>query len=64
MAADLSVSFTGLRFSNPFLLSSALLVIRALLAFVSKNTFAGFAWYRILFGIALVVLYWGSRGGF
>jgi undecaprenyl-diphosphatase len=44
--------------------ASALLVIRALLAFVSKNTFAGFAWYRILFGIALVVLYWGSRGGF
>ena len=43
---------------------SALVVIRALIAFVSKNTFAGFAWYRIVFGLVLVVLYWNSRSGF
>ena len=43
---------------------SALVVIRALLAFVSRNTFAGFAWYRIVFGIILIALYWNQRGGF
>lgn len=43
---------------------SALVVIRALIAFVSKNTFAGFAWYRIVFGIILIAVYWNSRGGF
>lgn len=43
---------------------SALLVIRTLLAYVSRNTFRPFAWYRIVFGIALIVFYWGSWGGF
>lgn len=37
---------------------SALLVIRGLLAFVSHRSFLPFAWYRILFGIALLTLYW------
>jgi undecaprenyl-diphosphatase len=39
---------------------SALIVIRALIAFVSKNTFRGFAWYRIAFGIVLLLFY-GNR---
>lgn len=43
---------------------SALVVIRALLAFVSHNTFNGFAWYRIVFGLILLALYWNSTGGF
>ena len=41
---------------------SALIVIRTLIAYVSKNTFRPFAWYRIVFGIVLVALYWNSRG--
>ena len=43
---------------------SALLVVRWLIAFVSKNTFTGFAWYRIIFGVILVAMYWNNRGGF
>jgi undecaprenyl-diphosphatase len=38
---------------------SALLVIKALLAFVSSNTFRPFAWYRIALGILILFLYWG-----
>jgi undecaprenyl-diphosphatase len=41
---------------------SALIVIRTLIAYVSKNTFRPFAWYRIVFGIVLVAVYWNSRG--
>lgn len=40
---------------------SALVVIRALIAFVSSNTFRGFAWYRIIFGLLLIAFYW-NRG--
>jgi undecaprenyl-diphosphatase len=40
---------------------SALLVIRALIAFVASNTFRGFAWYRIVLGALLIsVYYWWS----
>ena len=39
---------------------SALLVIRALLRFVSRNTFVPFAWYRIAVGIVLVAVYWNT----
>jgi undecaprenyl-diphosphatase len=42
---------------------SALLVIRGLIAYVSRNTFRPFAWYRIVFGLILVALYW-NRGSF
>jgi undecaprenyl-diphosphatase len=42
----------------------ALIVIRRLLAFVSRNSFAPFAWYRIVFGIALLALYWSRSGSF
>jgi len=43
---------------------SALLVVRALVAFVSRRSFALFAWYRIVLGIALLALYWNARGNF
>lgn len=39
---------------------SALVVIRALLAFVSKHSFRGFAWYRIAFGALLLLLVWSG----
>jgi undecaprenyl-diphosphatase len=58
-AADLPVFAVGAVVS--FL--SALFVIKALLAFVSNHTFAGFAWYRIIFGLLLIVYYWGTWGG-
>jgi undecaprenyl-diphosphatase len=35
---------------------SALVVVRWLVRFVSHRTFDVFAWYRILFGLALVIL--------
>jgi len=43
---------------------SALVVIRALIGYVSRNTFRPFAFYRIALGVALVALYWNHRGGF
>jgi undecaprenyl-diphosphatase len=39
---------------------SALVVIRGLLAYVSRNDFKPFAWYRIAVGIVLVAWYWNS----
>lgn len=39
---------------------SAVVVIRALIAFVSQHTFRGFAWYRIVFGTFLLILAWRS----
>lgn len=39
---------------------SALFVIRGLLAYVSSNSFTPFAWYRIVFGIILLVFYWNT----
>lgn len=36
---------------------SALYVIRALLSFVSRNTFIPFAWYRVGFGVLLLIMY-------
>lgn len=53
--ADIPVFATG--FVVAFI--SALLVIRWLLAFVSNNSFAGFAWYRIAVGLVLLWFYWG-----
>lgn len=37
---------------------SALLVIKALLAFISSNTFRPFAWYRMALGVLILALYW------
>jgi undecaprenyl-diphosphatase len=42
---------------------SALLVIRALLSYVSRRSFVPFAWYRIFFGALILILYW-SRDTF
>lgn len=50
--ADIPVFLVGAIVS----FASALLVIKALIAFVSKHTFVGFAWYRIVFGIFLLGL--------
>ncbi len=41
---------------------SALLVIRWLLVYVSRHSFAPFAWYRIVFGGVLLALYWNAGG--
>lgn len=48
-------------FAVGFLVSfaSALVVIRAFLGFVSRSSFAWFAWYRIAFGLLLLALAWG-----
>lgn len=43
---------------------SALVVVRWLISFVSRRSFTGFAWYRIVFGLALLALYWNARGNF
>jgi undecaprenyl-diphosphatase len=37
---------------------SALLVVKAFIGFVKRHTFVPFAWYRIVFGTALLVYYW------
>ena len=37
---------------------SALLVVRVFLGFVKRHTFVPFAWYRIVFGVALLAFYW------
>jgi undecaprenyl-diphosphatase len=39
---------------------SALFFIRALIRFVSTNTFVPFAWYRIIFGVILLVIFWNE----
>lgn len=41
---------------------SALFVIRWLLIYVSRHSFAPFAWYRIVFGGILLIVYWNSSG--
>jgi undecaprenyl-diphosphatase len=58
-AADLPLFTVG--FGLSFL--SALLVIRGLLSYVSRNSFVPFAWYRILFGVLILLCYW-NRGAF
>jgi undecaprenyl-diphosphatase len=58
-AADAPVFAVG--FVVSFL--SAMVVIKALIRFVSRNTFVPFAWYRIVFGLLLIALFWNSRGG-
>ena len=39
-------------FSNAF--ASALLVVRGLVAFVSRHGFAPFAWYRLALGLGIL----------
>jgi len=50
--ADIPVFAVG--FVTAFV--SALVVVRLFVGFVSRNSFAVFAWYRIVFGILLLVL--------
>jgi undecaprenyl-diphosphatase len=38
---------------------SALVVVKGFLTYVSRHSFEAFAWYRIVFGLA--VLFWGTR---
>jgi undecaprenyl-diphosphatase len=57
-AADVPVFAIG--FIVAFI--SALVVIRGLLAYVSKNDFKPFAWYRIALGIVLLAWYWNPAG--
>lgn len=52
-AADVPVFVVGFVFA--FL--SALVVVRAFLAYISRHTFRPFAWYRIAFGVLLLVWY-------
>jgi undecaprenyl-diphosphatase len=40
---------------------SALVVVKAFIAFVSKHDFSGFAYYRIVFGLLVLGFYW-QRG--
>ncbi len=42
---------------------SAMIVIRGFLAYVSRRSFAPFAWYRIAFGV-LLLFYYGGEGTF
>ncbi len=37
---------------------SALIVIKALLEYVSKHSFSGFAYERIVFGLLVMAFYW------
>jgi undecaprenyl-diphosphatase len=53
-AEDLPIFAIG--FITAFL--SALLVIRILIRFVTNHDFSLFAWYRILFGLAVLTYYW------
>jgi undecaprenyl-diphosphatase len=46
----------ALGFITAFL--SALLVIRILIRYVANHNFAVFAWYRIVFGLAVLAYYW------
>ena len=56
-AEDLPVFAIG--FATAFV--SALVVIRVFLRFVSRHSFAAFAWYRIAFGVVLLVFWWARQ---
>jgi undecaprenyl-diphosphatase len=53
-AADAPVFAVG--FIVSFL--SAIVVVKAFLGFVSRHSFRSFAWYRIVFGALLLLVYW------
>ena len=55
-ADDLGVFATG------FVVSffAALVAVKALIRFVSNHTFRGFAWYRIVLGVAVLWYFWGK----
>jgi undecaprenyl-diphosphatase len=41
---------------------SAIVVVKAFLGFVSRHSFKPFAWYRIVFGALLLLVYWNRAG--
>ena len=57
--ADVPMFAVGLLFS----FFSAWLCIRWLLRYIASHTFSGFAWYRIAFGIAVLLTAWSERRG-
>lgn len=59
-SSDLGLFLLG--FVTAFL--SALVVIKAFLKFVSRHDFTSFAYYRIVFGLMILVFYWQRAGGF
>ena len=59
MASDAPVFAAG--FLVAFV--SALVVVRAFLRFVSSHSFKAFAWYRIVFGVALLAFFLTTRTG-
>lgn len=50
-------------FAGGFIMAfiSALVVVKAFVAFVSRSSFVSFAWYRIVFGITLLAFYFLSN---
>jgi undecaprenyl-diphosphatase len=54
-----SAGLAPLAFSSVVSFIAALLSIRFLLRFVSRHSFAGFAWYRIIFG-GLILIAWAA----
>jgi undecaprenyl-diphosphatase len=55
MSSDVSIAII-VGFAAAFL--SALLVVRALLAFISRYTYRPFAWYRIALGFVVLLWLW------
>jgi undecaprenyl-diphosphatase len=55
--ADLPMFLVGLVFA----FFSAWLCIRWLLRYIATHTFVGFAWYRIAFGIVVLITAWSGR---
>ena len=53
-SADIPVFVVG--FVTSFF--SALVVIKVFLGYVSRHDFSGFAYYRIIFGLLVLVFYW------
>jgi undecaprenyl-diphosphatase len=56
-SADIPLFLVG--FVTSFI--SALIVIKAFLGYVSRHDFSGFAYYRIIFGL-LVLIFYGYKG--
>jgi undecaprenyl-diphosphatase len=52
--ADIPLFAVG--FATAFL--SALIVVKAFLKYVSKHDFKSFAYYRIIFGLVVLGVYW------
>ncbi len=53
-------------FATGFIMSflAGMLAIRTLIRFISRYSFVPFAWYRIIFGMVLIAVYWNHHDGF